>query len=675
MSPSRAALSVLALTSLVLAGTLLPGSLGAWAIYAALGLFPGLALARIAPLEGGRIARNALGLAIAPLASASCGWALIAAGMPIPAAARLVAALGWGAWVWLTLRGPAPAEAPEPGARFAIGWAVGAALVVALPLFANPYLRVRSDAWVHGGIVWEILERGIPPQDPRFAGLPLNYVWFFNLFVAMATALKGGDPFVFMAIFDSVNLAATMLLAWTIGRRLWDARAAAGCAMLLGLGFNAGVWLLWPLRLLRALVGHDRGWPEVARELSGLHLRSTDVIFSLSAPFAYMASFLDKFLLGTALNYGYLMMTLYLWALVAWLDGGGRAALVWAAAAAAGMLLFHGVVGLSVVPVMMGVLVVAALAGRRASWLPSPSRLLWFASASLVGALAAAPYTLAISRGWAPERSGLRHSYFGWDRWMLWTLVSAIAVALWIARRPLRQVFVERRAAAAVLALFAGAMGLFAAVVKLPSMNHVKFVHETFVPIALIGGPALVPEVRGWAKRFGWPVAIIGFSLVFAGPPALTLFGYLSDRAGRTAPETTWAPGEPALCEWIRRETPATAVLVDNQLRPALMVRARRQLLLGSKSGPEMAAFPLAQVEERRAVMTDLYGPLAAPERDVAVLGRLGRPVYVLYRRADFATGPFPGDRVAGDAGRFASVYDRDGFVLYRLALDPPATP
>jgi len=670
------------LAPVVAAGALLPGTVGAWLIYPALGVMPGLALAEALPLGGGPLARWSLGLAAAPLASAVGGWALVAAGMTIPAAAWTVSAVGWGAWLALSVRNSrrdAGAAAPlEPSERFAWGWSLGAALVVAITLFADPYLRIRSDSWVHGAIVWEIFDRGIPPQDPRFAGLTLNYVWFYNFFVALLTGLSGGDPFVLMAISNVMSILATVGLAWRIGMMLWgNTRAAAGSVMLLFLGLNAGTYLLWPLRLVRAAVGRDRGWDLVLDEISRLLTmsRSADVIFSLAAPWAYMVSFLDKFLLGTALNYAYLLMLLMLFALVAWVREPRRRALFWGAASACGMLLFHGVVGLSVIPVTVGALGAAVVLRPRVPWLPGASRFLAFALATIAGAAFAVPYTLSISSGWQASRSGLEHSYFRFDPVMQWTTLSACAAAGWLAVRPVRDAMTGRRPEALLLALVASAMIAFNAVVFLPSNNSTKFVQQVFTPLALLGGAAFLPALDGWKERWGAARARAFFALVFVAPALLTLFGYLADPGGRTSPALNASPEEKRLHRWIQGETPVRAVFVDDQARDVIMVQARRQLLLGSKAGPELAAFPLEQVEERREVTADLYGPLGALERDVAVLGRLGRPVYVLYRRADFVAGPFPADRLARHADRFARVYDHDGFVVYHLLPGPPAAP
>src|SRR6185369_11999807 len=143
---------------------------------------------------------------------------------------------------------------------------------------------------------------------------------------------------------------------------------------------------------------------------------------------ALMVSFLDKFTIGTALNAAWLMMLLYLWALLRWLDEGRREALAWAVAGAAGMLFFHGVVALSVLPVALLALALAWLAGPRWPGAPERGRLLAFAAATALGMVLAAPYTAAITRAWTPQGGGVPHHYLrpGWT--MPWTLATSCAV-------------------------------------------------------------------------------------------------------------------------------------------------------------------------------------------------------------------------------------------------------
>jgi hypothetical protein len=330
------------------------------------------------------------------------------------------------------------------------------------------------------------------------------------------------------------------------------------------------------------------------------------------------------------------------------------------------MLLFHGVVGLSFVPVVIATLGISAMVALRWQGFPGWRVVAAPAIVTVLGALAAAPYTLSISRGWAADRSGIQHRYFGFDPWMVWTLVAALLVAAWLARRPVRRAFAERQPAPLLLTLIAAGLAGFALVVRLPIMNHVKFVYETFIPIALLGGASVVEEGRFWVRRLGRTPAVAIGLLVFGGVPLLTLVGYSIDATGRTWPALNPRPGEAQLYEWARRETPRDAVFLDRGFRSDFMVRSGRQVLLGSGHGPELAAWPRKQIEERSALMNDLYGPRAALDADVRTLADLGRPVYVAMRPSD-STGTGP------DLPRpFERVYDRDGFVVYHL---PPTSP
>jgi hypothetical protein len=322
-------------------------------------------------------------------------------------------------------------------------------------------------------------------------------------------------------LFDAANAFATVGLAGLLGLAVWRASAAAGGAVaLLILGLNAGAYLLWPATLLKALTGQVQGWPEAGRQLGRLasDLGTLRIVYHLAAPFAYMVSFLDKFLAGTALSYAYLLMMLYLWSLLVWLRGGRTTLLAWAALATAGMLFFHGVVGLSVAPVALATLALAFALRLRCAWLPSPGRLLAAAAATLVGAGLAVPYTLSITSGWASERSGLHHSYLSPGVVMPWTIVTACAFALWFSRRPLARLREERRPEVAIVALFLGGMTLFACLVRLPDFNEAKFVYQVFVPAVLLAAPAFLTWVQDFWRR-GRVRAACVIVLVFLARP------------------------------------------------------------------------------------------------------------------------------------------------------------
>ncbi len=657
----------------VLVGHMLPGIAGAIGIYPALGVFPGMAVALLLGWRWSGARRRLLGLTLSPLVSAVAGWMLMAAGLALPIAARIVALSGFAAWVLLEALRARGAESPpdesEPLPALVRRWSLGLAAAVALPPLLNPFIRVHGDGWVHAGLVWEVAVRGLSPQDPRFAGLPLNYVWFYNLFLALFTGLPGHgtqDPFVFMAILNVLTVALIARFAYHLGYAVWrDRDAASGGALLLTLGFNAGAWLLWPLRLATALTGQVRGVEAVRGILSNTHLLDDRVFFMLGAPFAHEVSFLDKFLLGSPLAYAWLLTLLYLDALLEWVRAARVELLGWAALAAAGLLLFHFVPGLSVIPVALGSLVLALLARRRWPWLPGAGRLAAFGAATLLGSLAVAPYIESIMRGWG--RTGVHQAPFHIDVVMLWTLLTSCGVAAAFAWRPLRRVLAERRVEGMMLLFYLTGMTAFALVVHLTEDNEHKFAFQVFVPLAVIGGAGFLPAVRGWFRRWGRARATLLLAALFLSH-LIMLNGYLFDPRWRTAPELHRAPGEDRLYAWIRDSTDARAVFVDALHRDFIMVHGRRRLYYGSTFGTEHAGFPLPQVIERRAAMDDLYGPGADLGGDARALGVLQAPAFIVFRPEDEAAGrPAPWHGLERHPAWFDLAYERDGFRVYAV--------
>ncbi len=671
MSGVKARLRPALLLGLVtLSAPWLPGLAGQAALYPALGVFPGMALASLLAGRGPGAPRWTLGLALSPLVSAAAGALLVLGGMSLPASSLLIAAAGFVLWVAgealrSTTRGPDSVE-PAPELRWQVGLGAAFAAAAAIPALVNPLRPIWADAWIHGGLVWDIVRHGLPPEDPRLAGLRLNYVWFFNLYIAQLVSLGWRDPFAYMAIFNAVNLVVCLSLAYRMGLTLWrDRTAAAGAAALTAFGLSAGAWLLWPGRLVPALAGHTRGWDEVMAELHSIRLSSLPMLHHLSAPFGHIASFIDKFTVGTALSYAWIQLMVFLWGSLLWVRDGRRAALAWVAVGAAGMLFFHGVVGLSVIPVALGTFGLAWLLSFRWSWLPARGRLVALAAATLAGAAVATPYTASISAGWSAQKTGVPDHYF-WPGWMMpWTLVTALAVTAWFARWPLARIVRERSREGTLLALFVLGMTAFACVVDLPQNNESKFVFQVFFPLATIGGAAFLPELRAFLARRGalaWAVP----ALLFLFAPAVTLVTYAMDPERHTAPALNPAPGEEAMYAWLRDRTENDAVLVDAHGRDLAMVKAQRRLWVGTISGPEKAGFPLRALTERHAVAEDLYGPGAAIEHDARALASLGRPVYVLYRPGD-SPGRAPWEALERRPDLFTRVYDRDGFRIYRL--------
>ena len=650
-----------------------PGLLGQLAIYITLGVLPGMALALLVAGNESAAWRWTIGITLSPLVSTTAGALLVVLGVPIPTAARGIAIAGGVIWLALELwrsRATSTGEAGSGTPPLVRWWALAIAAAVAIPLFSNPLVRVHSDGWLHAAVMWEIRLRGFPLQDPRFAGLAFGYMWFYQMYLALLTSLRDHDAFLFMAILNVVNAGLFVRLAYRLTFALWKRpEAAAGGALLSTLAFNSGAWVLWPLKLLQAQIGSVRGWDEVRRLLQGVHLLDDRVFYTLSAPYAHPVSFLDKFLLGTPLNMGWLMMLLYLMAMLEWADGRGPSRLAWGACAAAGMLLFHTVVGLSVVPVTIGALALGVL--TRHCW-PTPlpaGRLLAFAAATLLGTLLTAPYLQSITSGWQSNPQGVRIPLFHVGYVMAWTLATSCAVGFWFAWRSRRLLPPWLGVETALLGLYVVGMALMAVMIHLRSDNEGKLVFQVFVPIAAFGGAAFIPELRAWFRRWpGWRAAGL-VVLLFSNVPVM-LLGFAMFGRVQSVPRFQRQPEETRLYAWIRDSTDVRSVFVDSGGNDAIMVEGRRRLFFGDIDGPELVAYPPIHAPERRVALTDLYGSATRPDSDARVLAAAGGPVYILYRPGALDADSLH-QQIESRSDRFRPAYDRGGYRVFRV--EPPA--
>jgi hypothetical protein len=211
-------------------------------------------------------------------------------------------------------------------------------------------------------------------------------------------------------------------------------------------------------------------------------------------------------------------------------------------------------------------------------------------------------------------------------------------------------------------------MAVFACFVHLPERNAVKFVYQFFVPCVILAAPALAASAqRLWRTRRGLAMALAS---LFVVPFVLTVQGYLADSSGNTRIQLQERAGEADLYAWLRAGTPVDAVLVDRGYRDVISVRARRRLFLGTDQRPELAAFPAPEMKRRQRIMTDLYGPFAAPDSTVAGLRVLHRPIYVLYRPEDSGAAESPWQRLVEAAPGSRLVYDLHGYHVVRLSME-----
>ena len=83
----------------------------------------------------------------------------------------------------------------------------------------NPDFRIYSfHGFMHSGIVYQLLNGTIPPDNPAFSGLPLHYPWGWHCVAALITKVFNITPFYSFAISNIVSLFLSMVLVYKISR-------------------------------------------------------------------------------------------------------------------------------------------------------------------------------------------------------------------------------------------------------------------------------------------------------------------------------------------------------------------------------------------------------------------------------------------------------------------------
>ncbi|MCK4237167.1 MAG: hypothetical protein KAX38_08600, partial [Candidatus Krumholzibacteria bacterium] len=229
--------------------------------------------------------------------------------------------------------------------------------VVTITYLVNRYILVYTDAWYHVSVVYEILDRGIPPMDPRLPDIPIRYMWFYHLFQAIWKELSGLSITHVLGFFNIINaFAFPYLIARLTSIFTKDRLYILSAPVFAFVGLESAGWVLWPLSVVRAFFGDVGGTAELARIISGIELNGVKVIYFLKAPWTWLMSLPDKFLTITAFSY---TLNLFLLCFILVLAGGFHKRSSFKAAASIfltmiGALLFHVVTGLGLILTAIG---------------------------------------------------------------------------------------------------------------------------------------------------------------------------------------------------------------------------------------------------------------------------------------------------------------------------------
>ncbi|MFI5372770.1 MAG: hypothetical protein ACHQ52_14530, partial [Candidatus Eisenbacteria bacterium] len=599
---------------------------------------------------------------LSPLARGGPVAVLLGLGMTPVAAARAVAVaiavLALIAATWPG-RGSSEPDGPAPWLA-AVAWTTFVAALV----LGNPHLLPRSDGWFHAAVTLEVAQRGLPVEDPFFAGLRLLYFWGAHVWAAswlvLAPGLSVWTPLIALdlsaavAVMLGVTLLARRLGAGTRGQLGAAALAVAGCAPF------AWVWLVG-----RLMLGSVTGRAE-ARQLLTHGVGPVMASMNQGTLHSSMAFFGDKFLIATPFGLG---LALFLAATLALLDAIERPSpRVWIRIAVlqTAALFLHSVVGWVDAILAAGWWWWALARSRRPGERPLARRLAPLAVAFGAAVLVLWPYLRATTAG---KHQGL---HFGLDgptlrTWLMAGLayVPAGMTWLWVAAR--------RGGAARELLGMTTTLTLAALFLGLPLGNQSKVFNLLFV---LLAAPAAL-GLRDLATRGPrWRVAVTAM-LVAGLLPTMALFtwGFATERGQlHDVWDTPASPDERAAWNWTRAHLPADAIIVDADARLDMTVLAGRSVLWGGDGWAKNWGYDPRALASRRAGAATLGAGLGPTDETRRMLGKLGREVVVVARRTEPRPEGSAWARLVthepgiapGDPTEYVPLYRNDTVALFR---------
>ncbi|HEX5633890.1 MAG TPA: hypothetical protein VFX50_11715 [Gemmatimonadales bacterium] len=520
------------------AAAALPPPLAAFALAVTWGVTPGAWLARRLAANQESDVRAALALTSSPFV---CGATLALARMAGLQAMLAAQAIS----VVLALLAAGEAFRPPGGAggradtrrtwRFAL--AFGVLVLVAHAL--QPALSWRSDGSFHAGVVWAV-ERGLPPEDPFNAGLPLRYAWGTHAWAAgwlvLAPRLGPLTPFVWSG---ACAAAAALLAVGALARRLGGSAGAETLAQaLLLVGAAPFGWLILAAR---ASTGDVRGLAELDRLLG----HGVDPAFRALDPGWLQPSLvlpLDKFVVLTPFAWPLAGAAVAWLAVAGWLDTRARRALAWLALTIAAVIFAH--------PFTGAALAVMGIAGTAAMWRGGMARpaIAGLVVALVAGVLVTVPYLVVLA---GPGGDTVR---LGTTASGIFSVVIGGAIVLPLAFRallasPKHDGF--PRFCLGALALLVVA----ACVVSVRGQNQAKYLSVAFL---LASAPAAVGAMRlPAASRRGAAVL-----LALAVGPTVVASVWAYAHANAASYDVPSRPPAEILTA-VRRWVPRSAILVD----------------------------------------------------------------------------------------------------------------
>lgn len=490
--------------------------------------------------------------------------------------------------------------------------------------FTEEWWRIRSDAWFHSAVIAQIAEYGIPPQDPYFLGMPLQYMWVYHVYVLALSQATNIPPTFVMPLFNVQAIIgfilATYLLSFHFRKRFAHGISSALTALL---GMNALFWLFLPIKLGRAFTGEVRGMEELSRifmfDPFNIHTVRSFLSFGSNQVF-----FLDKFIVMTPFSFGLCFMAAAWYGVAKCFGRKGAFPIVLTFLVSTGMLAFHTVAGIIMLASFMTGLVLLQL-NRSQMDRKAINTSLMLLVALTASAVVLSPYLYALLHG----KESTQLLPFGISFKKTLGIVISCALGLILAAFQVKKLLADRVPGTRAFLFISLCTIIFCLIIVLPGPNQYdKPPFFVFYPLAVVGGWTLAELPHG-KRPFFRRRAFVGLLAIVLFLPVnlLTVLGYIN-----TTPKESLTSWEREVAAWVRVNTSRDAVFIENNDHVIVSIAGPRRYYYGRHSYSYQWGYNKEEMARRKGVLDNLYSNEQLERSTLDALSALDEDVYVIVR-------------------------------------------
>lgn len=545
--------------------------------------------------------------------------------------------------------------------------------IIVVAYLMNSFLLYRSDAWYHISIVNEIVNRGIPPREPWLADEPIRYMWAFHFFIAGFKELSGLNAPSAMGIFNTINaFVFPYLVARLTALFRKERRFVLGTPLFTIATLGSASWILWPVGLIRAFFGGVRGSGEIARIVHGISIDGNSVIGFLTPYGLWAVNLIDKFFVITTFNF-VLNLFLLCFVTIGAIDRRVRfdsGAIVIVFLALLGGLLFHVVLGVTLVAVVAGagiLLLLLRCFGPKKDDSFSTFHTIAVPGAAVAATVIVSPYILSLMGGGGG--GGQTGQYFHFGIRNILTITAPLVILLPFSRAAFKELRVSTSGVNRVLVLWLVVLLGLNVVFNLPTPNASKFVYPLFLFLTSIVAWQIIEALgrsRGARLAVLWIVVVV----LFVMPSVLTVRGFFLERPINEVEKRRMSvqPDERNIFEWIATSTPLSAVVIEGNVYNWMPVYGQRRDFFPDEDTIVTLGYGHdGRIGRFREIRDHIFSDGSLRANDMTDLEDMKMDLYVVVWREDMERFPGIEARLTAAPGWFARVYGNSAGIVFRL--------